>query len=138
MHGLKRQVILCALCLIGLVCAVFVLLGGRRPMISIPETSLIGRIRTSRRAKRKVVYDFECRNDPSKRGLLNDNYCDCEDGSDEPGTSACSSLLVGERVFRCQDEADTRVFASRVGDGRVDCPNGADEVYKDKMDSTPK
>ena len=106
-------------------------------MMSIPEPSLIRRIQTSsrRRAmrKRKVVYDFKCRNDPSKRGLLNDNYCDCEDGSDEPGTSACSGLLVGERVFRCQDEADTRVFASRVGDGRVDCPNGADEVGKEKI-----
>ena len=126
MHGRRyRRALLYVLGFIGSVCAILVFLRGRRPVGTIPVPSFIERIR--RATARKVFYDFECRNDPSKRGVLNDNYCDCEDGSDEPGTSACSGLLVGERIFRCRDEADTRIFASRVGDGRVDCPNGADE-----------
>ena len=139
MHGRRyRRALLYVLGFIGSVCAILVFMRGRRPIGSIPGPSFIERIRNRRATARKVVYDFKCRNDPSRRGVLNDNYCDCEDGSDEPGTSACSGLLVGERIFRCRDEADTRIFASRVGDGRVDCPNGADEVDKDKMNRTSR
>lgn len=62
-------------------------------------------------------------------GVLNDNYCDCPDGSDEVTTSACSHLLVSRAVFRCEEGANaTFIYASRVGDGIVDCPNGSDET----------
>jgi hypothetical protein len=32
---------------------------------------------------------------------VNDEYCDCDDGKDEPGTSACSHLLGS--VFYCDN-----------------------------------
>jgi hypothetical protein len=59
-------------------------------------------------------------------GFLNDDYCDCLDGSDEPRTSACSHLRVQSSNFDCGDGI-LFIFASRVHDGIIDCPNGSDE-----------
>ena len=60
--------------------------------------------------------------------LVNDDYCDCSDGSDEPGTSACSH--VGGVVFFCRDEGhvSSAIPTSRVGDGLCDCCDGSDEA----------
>ena len=60
-------------------------------------------------------------------GRLNDDYCDCPDGSDEPNTSACSHLLVQQPTFHCAN-GSLVLFASRVSDGIQDCPDGSDEV----------
>jgi hypothetical protein len=55
---------------------------------------------------------------------LNDDFCDCADGSDEPGTSACSNGR-----FYCANvgHAAKYVQSSRVGDGLCDCCDGSDE-----------
>lgn len=71
------------------------------------------------------------------KGLKNDDYCDCADGSDEPDTAACSNLLVRRGMFRCKDNSRT-IFASRVGDGITDCDDGSDEPQKEIMKTGKK
>ncbi|CAE7772982.1 unnamed protein product [Symbiodinium microadriaticum] len=61
---------------------------------------------------------------------INDDFCDCEDGSDEPGTAACAGRPgADERWFYCPNSAGTPryVYSSRVGDGICDCCDGSDE-----------
>jgi protein kinase C substrate 80K-H len=57
---------------------------------------------------------------------LNDGFCDCRDGSDEPGTGVCQG--DGGRFF-CPNTGfePQRLFASRVNDGICDCCDGSDE-----------
>lgn len=72
------------------------------------------------------------------KGYLNDDYCDCSDGRDEPKTSACSHILVQKDTFACADGSGF-VFASRVGDGVHDCADGSDEgaTLKSRLRRTP-
>lgn len=58
------------------------------------------------------------------RDRLNDNYCDCVDGTDEPGTSACPAAK-----FYCRNVGSKPlfIFSSRVNDGICDCCDGSDE-----------
>jgi protein kinase C substrate 80K-H len=63
---------------------------------------------------------------------VNDDFCDCPDGSDEPGTSACAGTTTSALrpiSFFCKNEAfeGRRVAVSRVSDGICDCCDGTDE-----------
>lgn len=57
-------------------------------------------------------------------GRVNDNYCDCLDGSDEPGTPACSNAH-----YYCANVGylAKSVSSSLVWDGVCDCCDGSDE-----------
>ena len=59
-------------------------------------------------------------------GYLDDDYCDCSDGSDESKTSACSHLTVQKTMFHCADGTGI-LYSSRVRDGVQDCLDGSDE-----------
>lgn len=74
---------------------------------------------------------------------VNDDYCDCRSGEDEPGTSACSggqyqgvdspdhdnSEPLERRLFYCMNDGfkEIPIFSSRVNDGVCDCCDGSDE-----------
>lgn len=57
---------------------------------------------------------------------LNDDYCDCVDGTDEPGTSACQYSK-----FYCKEQneylVDNFILSQKVEDGICDCCDGSDE-----------
>jgi protein kinase C substrate 80K-H len=58
------------------------------------------------------------------QSYVNDNYCDCQDGSDEPRTAACSNgrFLCANKKYK-----SLHVFSSHVNDGVCDCCDGSDE-----------
>ena len=74
--------------------------------------------------------DFTCLDGSSTIpfSYVNDDYCDCNDGSDEPGTAACA----GNR-FYCENKGHQSFYllSSRVNDGVCDCCDGSDEWNTD-------
>lgn len=69
---------------------------------------------------------IKCRDGSKKftRAQLNDDFCDCPDATDEPGTSACPN---GKFYCRNAGHAPLSIFSSRVNDGICDCCDGSDE-----------
>ncbi|GMY08800.1 glucosidase 2 subunit beta isoform X1 [Fagus crenata] len=58
------------------------------------------------------------------RDRVNDDFCDCVDGTDEPGTSACPA---GKFYCRNVGSKPQFIFSSRINDRFCDCCDGSDE-----------
>lgn len=64
---------------------------------------------------------------------VNDEYCDCADGSDEPGTPACTfearHSVKASWSFQCTDTSfmTKEIMHSHINDGICDCCDGSDE-----------
>lgn len=103
-------------------------LGGKSDIRGVPN----------RDADRYAGLRFSC--DQGTRDLpmeaVNDEYCDCRDGSDEPGTSACSGVAK-DSGFYCANEGYRSMVipTSRVNDGICDCCDGSDEPSGSCKDS---
>ena len=69
---------------------------------------------------------FSCDNNQKILSLdkFNDNYCDCEDGSDENQTNACTNGM-----FYCNNYLyfSKIISTSKINDGICDCCDGTDE-----------
>lgn len=96
----------------------------------IREKALVRQWATNKRKRlphhsNKVYAEMTCPD--GSKGLIDDNYCDCADGSDEPSTSACSNILVQKASFICKNGTGA-IYPSRVRDGIQDCPDGSDEM----------
>ncbi|CAE7249191.1 unnamed protein product [Symbiodinium natans] len=72
--------------------------------------------------------------------VVNDDYCDCPDGSDEPGTSACSGLpgpaLPGFACTWSGGAPERLVRLGAVNDGICDCCNGEAAMAQIQMVET--
>lgn len=79
--------------------------------------------------------NFNCDGRDLASDFINNNYCDCEDGSDEPGTSACAHLPNSQFYCTNTGHRGRYIPSSQVDDGICDCCSGEDEVGGACLDS---
>ncbi|XP_057955074.1 glucosidase 2 subunit beta isoform X2 [Malania oleifera] len=99
------------LCLISLLTSCFLI-----PYCSasaLPSSSLIGIHPLDEKYFASTVIKCKDGSKSFTRDRVNDNFCDCPDGTDEPGTSACPA-----GKFYCRNVGSTPrfLFSSRVND----------------------
>ena len=70
-----------------------------------------------------VLGSFSCGSVSLPCSAINDDYCDCLNGEDEPGTAACGAQGA---QFRCSN--GDMISAAFVDDRVCDCCDGADET----------
>lgn len=73
--------------------------------------------------------DFKCGDGSAVLSVarVNDDYCDCSDGSDEPGTPACSHLSHSRFYCLNRGHRGRWLPSAVVDDGICDCCDGSDE-----------
>eukprot|EP00516_Mucochytrium_quahogii_P000228 CAMPEP_0203762598 /NCGR_PEP_ID=MMETSP0098-20131031/15444_1 /ASSEMBLY_ACC=CAM_ASM_000208 /TAXON_ID=96639 /ORGANISM=" , Strain NY0313808BC1" /LENGTH=584 /DNA_ID=CAMNT_0050657065 /DNA_START=1750 /DNA_END=3501 /DNA_ORIENTATION=+ len=79
----------------------------------------------------KGVHLFDCMDGETQipTALVNDDFCDCPSGVDEPGTPACSGVGVSTFLCRNEDFHEKVIPSSNVRDGICDCCDGSDEPH---------
>ena len=134
-NGLTKMALLSYALVVFLLCGAFFTL---RTPSQDPNENMVDRLRryhgslTRETGKVNKIQRIDHRNYKQIKcvdgniGWMDDDYCDCPDGADEPNTSACSHILVDKRTFACKDGSGV-VFSSRVNDGVKDCADGSDE-----------
>ncbi|XP_074643089.1 glucosidase 2 subunit beta-like [Tubulanus polymorphus] len=114
-------------CVFSLILLNYILVIGSENGVSASNTALkVKGVAISKLSFYNPDIDFTCLD--GSRSIpfhhVNDDYCDCMDGTDEPGTSACAN---GQ--FYCVNAGyrPEYIFSSRVNDGICDCCDGSDE-----------
>lgn len=93
---------------------------------SVPSSDLFLGIAPQDEKYYKSTPEIKCKDGSKKftKAKLNDDFCDCPDGTDEPGTSACPT---GKFYCRNAGHVPLSLFSSKVNDGICDCCDGSDE-----------
>ncbi|KAL4325505.1 hypothetical protein GQ457_11G018330 [Hibiscus cannabinus] len=93
---------------------------------SAPKDTFLGISPQDEKYYKSSSDSISCKDGSKKfsKSQLNDDFCDCPDGTDEPGTSACPAAK-----FYCKNAGHIpqSLFSSRVNDGICDCCDGSDE-----------
>lgn len=120
------------------------LLAGLFTLATIVSGNIIG-VSPENQHLYKIEEDgkWRCLLDPSivlLANQINDNFCDCPDGSDEPGTNACEYTEDAPRFFYCVNDGYFPKYIEnyKVNDGVCDydiCCDGSDEYLNGECEN---